>query len=348
MNNWKVFRGEGDPHDDVIERLPAPPPWRDFVRRRESDSRGSTFQPEGSEIEVVNAALYLRRPLLITGAPGSGKSSLIYRVAEELKLGRVLKWPISSRSNLQEGLYQYDALMRLRDVNRESVKRKRASPGVKKVAKVANRTAAKTEQNQPAAADSDSIGDYIRLGPLGTAMFGGSDRPRALLIDEIDKSDIDLPNDLLHVFEEGEFEIPELVRIRKDSPKVKVFSADEDARPCEIEDGRVRCQQFPFVVLTSNGERALPPAFLRRCLRLDVGVPDKARLLKIVQAHLDPVTQHEVEDLIQQFDDEREKGKLLATDQLLNAVFLLTRDRTPTVEERKRILEVLLRELGSR
>ena len=114
------------------------------------------------------------------------------------------------------------------------------------------------------------ITDYLTLGPLGTALLP-TRRPRALLIDEIDKADIDLPNDLLNVFERGEFEIPELARlggshdIREAPPGTERFA---------IRDGYVRCAQFPFVVLTSNGERDFPAAFLRRCIRLRMPPPD--------------------------------------------------------------------------
>jgi hypothetical protein len=119
MDAWKIYRGADAPHDG-IERLPPPPPWRDFARPR---SRGNTFLAPARAVDVVNAALYLRRPLLVTGPPGSGKSSLAYAVAWELRLEPVLHWSINSRSTLAEGLYQYDALARLRDANLEQRQR---------------------------------------------------------------------------------------------------------------------------------------------------------------------------------------------------------------------------------
>src|SRR5690242_10468096 len=115
--DWKIFRGEKEPHDDIRRLKEVLPPWRDFGRRDET--RAANYLPGPREIELVNAALYLRRPLLVTGPPGSGKSSLAYAVARELTLGHVLRWPINSRSSLAEGLYSYDAIARLRDANIE-------------------------------------------------------------------------------------------------------------------------------------------------------------------------------------------------------------------------------------
>src|SRR5437016_3219372 len=170
MSDWKIFQGTADTPHDGIDRLPKPPPWRDFATRKES--QGRTFRASPREIELVNAALYLRRPLLVTGPPGTGKSSLAHAVAHELKLGDVLRWSISSRSTLKDGLYSYDPLARLQDANVRA---------------------------QGGDAGPDDIGRYLKLGPLGNAFLPES-RPRVLLIDEIDKSDVDLPNDLLHVF----------------------------------------------------------------------------------------------------------------------------------------------------
>jgi MoxR-like ATPase len=268
-----------------------------------------------AEIEMVNAALYLRRPLLVTGKPGTGKTSLAYAVAYELDLGEVLYWPITTRTTLKDGLYSYDAIGRLQDfqLSQELFK----------------------AQDIPKAELLGRIGKYIRLGPLGTA-FLAADRPRILLIDEIDKSDIDLPNDLLHVFEEGEFSIPELERIADEQPKVTVQTADRDEwestyQPTvTVQGGRVRCQQFPLVILTSNAEREFPPAFLRRCLRLDIQQPDSDRLRQIVATQLDETLATAAQDLIQNFYTKREQGGGdRSTDQLLNAVYLITQQKAP-------------------
>jgi MoxR-like ATPase len=141
-----------------------------------------------------------------------------------------------------------------------------------------------------------------------------------LLIDEIDKSDIDLPNDLLNIFEEGEFEIPELSRLARAEVWVRPY---EGGPKVLIPNGRVHCKAFPFVVLTNNGEREFPPAFLRRCLRLDMTYPTEDQLKQIVTAHLGKQTMAKAEQLIRDFVLLREKGDL-ATDQLLNAVHLAT------------------------
>ncbi len=329
MSDWKIFKGNAEPHNDIASRLPTAPPWRDFSRAREL--RGLTFQASPEEIDLVNAALYLRRPLLVTGSPGNGKSSLAYAVAQELKLGSVLRWSINSRSNIQQGLYAYDAIARLRDAN------------LAQLSDAVDRDRSSHESHE-------DIGRYIRLGPLGTALLPDKN-PRVLLIDEFDKSDIDLPNDLLHVFEEGEFEIQELTRIADHTSTVRVLpydgSSDEDK--VAITAGRIQCESFPFVVLTSNGERDLPPAFLRRCLRLDITDPDKEKLEKIVSAHLNLLEHAEpVEELLQGFVQRRDEGNLLATDQLLNAIFLVTQGRLPEGEERQRVLDAVLRVLGRR
>ncbi|MFN6569051.1 MoxR family ATPase [Dendronalium sp. ChiSLP03b] len=252
MTTWKIFKGTPEkPHDEIL-RLPDPPSWRSF----DKEEKGITYQVRENEIELVNAALYLRRPLLVSGKPGIGKTSLAYAVAQELNLGKVLRWNITTRSNLQQGLYSYDAISRLQDAK------------------------ARADDNL------GEIGKYIQLGPLGTALCLSSKeprQPRVLLIDEIDKSDIDLPNDLLNVFEEGEFEIPELTRIADKSSEV--FIQTYDNKPVTIIKGKIQYKEFPSVVLTSNGEREFPPAFLRRCLRLDLSQPSEQELGNIVKAH---------------------------------------------------------------
>ncbi|WP_369263524.1 AAA family ATPase [Streptomyces sp. R35] len=303
MTDWRIFRGTNAPHDR-ISQLPPPQSWRAFDGGPPITDqlptwspvdvvRASLYQADPQILDLVNAALYLRRPLLVTGKPGVGKSTLALAIAHELRLGPVLRWPITSRSTLKDGLYTYDAIGRLHDVS----------------------TAKERDD-----AETD-IGRYITLGPLGSSLLP-REHPRVLLIDEIDKSDIDLPNDLLNVFEEGEFTIPELERAARDEQtEVRVSTADRGSDGAVVHGGRVRCRAFPFVVLTSNQEREFPPAFLRRCVPLQILPPDHDELMRIVEARLDPEISAEAAALVTEFLRRRDAADL-ATDHLLNALFL--------------------------
>ncbi|MFN5966366.1 MAG: AAA family ATPase, partial [Pseudanabaena sp.] len=156
--SWKIYQGDGTTRQNV--KLPEAPPWRQFRDDAkgvidQQNLKGATFNPPDEAIEMVNAAISLRRPLLITGNPGTGKSSLAYAVARELGLGNVLKWSITTRSTLKDGLYSYDAIARLQEAQ-----------------------ASQRDNRQ-------ETGNYITLAALGAA-FLPSDLPRVLLIDEID------------------------------------------------------------------------------------------------------------------------------------------------------------------
>lgn len=334
QREWKLYQGRRIP-GDAIAQLPDPPPWRPrrsavqterwWPRNALDDARlpaaalqrGRVFHATERVVEMVNAALYLRRPLLVTGQPGSGKSSLVDAVAYELRLGAPLRWSVTSRSTLRDALYSYDAIGRLQQ------------------------------------GASSPIGDFITLGALGTALLPSA-RPRALLIDEIDKSDIDLPNDLLNVFEEGEFDIPELKRLGA-ATTVELFTSDPQQPRASVHGGAVACHEFPLMILTSNGEREFPAPFLRRCLRLQMPNPtgqleeddnkDWQRLDAIVQLHFNAAERAAAEAIIAEFKDRAGKGRAVATDQLLNAIYFVMSSQVPAGAQRQAIVAELMREL---
>jgi MoxR-like ATPase len=363
---WQLFFGNGVKNEAATQRLTSeikPPPWRQFGDRSdvplEKNQQGEDIDPRwqalqllgetkkrdigkgakfriaseaDSVIKAVNAAIYLRRPLLVTGNPGSGKTSLAYAIAYELGLGPVLSWAINARSTLQDGLYRYDAIARLQDTNFDNKS---------------------TQEEDLQQTEEQNIGEYIKLGSVGTA-FLPSLLPRVLLIDEIDKSDINLPNDLLNLFEEGEFEIPELVRRSQDNKQnsdsqksFTVYTEDKDIR-ATIPRGRVCCHAFPIIVMTSNGERDFSPAFKRRCLRVRMPDPNLQALTEIVTAHFglgfldNEKNKSKFDDLVEIFKPDNQSTER-ATDQLLNAIYVLTHE---VGKDESSIKDVLLRRLN--
>ncbi|MBK6974453.1 MAG: MoxR family ATPase [Sterolibacteriaceae bacterium] len=175
---------------------------------------------------AVNAAITLQRPLLIKGEPGTGKTMLAEQVATALGLP-LLQWHIKSTTKAQHGLYEYDAVNRLRD----------SQLGDEKVRNIAN---------------------YIVKGPLWEAFE--SEQPTVVLIDEIDKADIEFPNDLLRELDRMEFY-------------------------CYETHTLVQARQRPLVFITSNNEKELPDAFLRRCFFHYIKFPDRETMQKIVDVH---------------------------------------------------------------
>ncbi len=286
--------------DDLENLEKFVPPWR-----KHKDESGKSYEASDEEKLVVNLALQLRRPILLGGDPGIGKSSLAKSVDYELESGGVLDWQITTHSVLKDGLYDYDAIARLEDVK-----------------------SSKDSAIKP-------IGDFVTLNALGTAF--ASDKMRVVLIDELDKSDIDFPNNLLHVLEEREFPIPELARTGENEHEV--YTADGKKVKITLKNGKLQCKVFPLIIFTSNKEREFPAAFMRRVLTHDITLPDdeealKERLFQIVSNHLkDYKTQDEnkkfneieekVKKIIQKFIHQmRDENKQLATDQLMHAIFL--------------------------
>lgn len=321
MSNWKIYDPNSVPGTTKVN-LPPAPPWRQPGRDREN-VLAQTFRPDPALVDAVNTALYLRRPLLLTGRPGTGKSALVHSVARQLCLGSVIEWAVNSRSTLQEGLYQYDALARLQHIQQSN---------------------ARSSMGEQVVDGAEELGMFLTLGPLGTALASAR-APTALLVDEIDKSDVDLPNDLLNVLDTGHFIIPELKRAADRYPTVFISARDEER--IEVQRGEVTFKEYPFVVMTSNGERDFPAPFLRRCVQCQIREPDESELQGIVEAHFaDLSLGKDVLDTISEFVRMR-STVTLATDQLLNALHLLISSGNPQSDtERKRILGTVFQGLG--
>jgi MoxR-like ATPase len=219
---------------------------------------------------AVNAAITLERPLLVKGEPGTGKTVLAIEVAKALG-APLLEWHIKSTTKANQGLYEYDAVMRLRD----------------------------SQLGDPRATD---ISNYIKKGKLWEA-FEAPERP-ILLIDEIDKADIEFPNDLLQELDRMEFYCYEL-------------------------DRTVKAVQRPIVIITSNNEKELPDAFLRRCFFHYIRFPDEETMGKIIEVHFPKIKERLVSEALKVFYDMRKVPGLKkkpSTSELLDWLKLLATD----------------------
>ena len=222
---------------------------------------------------AVNAAIALQRPLLIKGEPGTGKTLLAEEVARALNMP-LLQWHIKSTTRAQQGLYEYDAVSRLRD----------------------------SQLGDPRVED---IGHYIVHGVLWQAFE--CDEPSVVLIDEIDKADIEFPNDLLRELDRMEFHCYELHRT-------------------------IKAKHRPLIIITSNNEKELPDAFLRRCFFHYIKFPDKETMQRIVEVHF-PVLKHELlKEALEVFFDLRDipgLKKKPSTSELIDWLKLLLAEDIP-------------------
>ena len=222
---------------------------------------------------AVNAAVVLERPLLIKGEPGTGKTVLAHEVAQSLGMP-LIEWHVKSTTTAQQGLYEYDAVRRLRD----------SQLGDERVRDIEN---------------------YIQQGKLWES-FEAPERP-VLLIDEIDKADIEFPNDLLLELDRMEFFVYETRKM-------------------------VKAEKRPVVIITSNNEKELPDAFLRRCFFHYIAFPERETMIKIIDVHYPNIQAELVREALNLFYDVREVPGLKkrpSTSELLDWIKLLMAEDIP-------------------
>lgn len=222
---------------------------------------------------AVNAAVTLQRPLLIKGEPGTGKTLLAEQVAASLDMP-LIQWHVKSTTKAQQGLYDYDAVSRLRD----------SQLGNERVHDIAN---------------------YIRKGKLWEAF--DADQQVVLLIDEVDKADIEFPNDLLVELDKMEF---------------FVYETGET----------IRAKHRPIIIITSNNEKELPDAFLRRCFFHFINFPDRQTMKQIVEVHYPGIQKSLINDAMDVFFDVRSipgLRKKPSTSELIDWLKLLMADDMP-------------------
>ena len=219
---------------------------------------------------AVNAAITLEKPLLIKGEPGTGKTELARQIANSLSL-EIIEWNIKSTTRAQQGLYEYDAVSRLRD-------------------------------SQLGDTDINNVDNYIKRGKLWEAFI--AEQKVVLLIDEIDKADIEFPNDLLHELDKMEFHVYETGQ-------------------------QITAKHRPIIIITSNNEKELPDAFLRRCFFHYIRFPDQSTLEKIVEIHFPEIKKSLLDRALTQFFEIRETPGLKkkpSTSEVLDWLKLLLAD----------------------
>ncbi|MUG94939.1 AAA family ATPase [Scytonema sp. UIC 10036] len=290
-NLARFFIGKGEVHDK---------PFSDAWKEKEP------YIASKSLTDAVNTALYLSRPLLLEGDPGCGKTRLAYAVAYELGYPLYTCY-LRSTSRAQDLLYDYDALGRLYDIQEGKTARE--------LIQALERPTSKAIERPTKAALSRQ--KYVTLGELGEAIKQSqNDIPSVVLIDEIDKADIDFPNDLLLELDRLQFQVKEVPEMKFDALKGKTRKERRDF--------------LPLIIITSNREKELPKPFLRRCLYYYIEFPDRNILREILRSHFQPKLTTLFEVAVKQFWELRgvlkSWDKIPGTSEFLDWVRMLERD----------------------